>query len=211
MITVQLNLLSMPRLPRLSGEDLAAIAHDSALGAAVVVRRNFLRLSSGSGSRHFWHRAAGSVSVPDEVQGTTAAVVVRARGVRLHWRGGTVHPTGQASAVTGRPTRSLLIPFADSPMRKRGATLAEALHNDGLTPDNVHVIKSKGGCPILVAAKAMKRKTNLIWLGKLVKQATHKPRPEVMPAPQDMAAAAVAAARSSLKKKLSDKNTPPAP
>lgn len=206
MITLKMSVLNMPRLPQLTEAELGSVAQDAARGVAVVVRRNFRRLSAAVGSRHFWHSAAASVSVPEVHDNGVSAVIVRKRGVRLHWKGGNVKPTGQTSEVTGRPTKSLLIPFEDSPMRKRGVTLAEALKRDGLTAADVHVIKSKGGCPILMAAKQLKRKTNLIWLGKLVKRAKFTPRPEVIPTAEAMHAEAVTAARRSLKVKLKRKH-----
>lgn len=199
MIKLKMSMLGVPRLPALGDAALGLIAKEAARGVATELRLNFKRLGRAVGSRHFWHSAADAVAEPPTAEGRTATVLVRKRGVRLHWQGGEVKPTGQQSEVTGRPTKALLIPFADSPMRKRGQTLAEALHRDGLTADDVHVIKSKGGCPILMAAKQLKRKTNLIWLGKLVKRAKFNPRPEVIPTAEQLAAAAVKEGRRGLK------------
>lgn len=48
-----------------------------------------------------------------------ASFAITQVGVRLQWLGGTVRPTGRQSEVTGKPIRCLLIPFKDSPLRRR--------------------------------------------------------------------------------------------
>lgn len=151
-----------------------------------VVKSNFTQLAAKSGSRRFWHGADALTRVAAEEDGR-AIVVVSQRGVRLHWKGGDVGPTGRPSAVTGKPTKSLLIPFPDSPLRKRGISLAEL----GVPKESMHVIKSKKGCPILVAGIEKKRHTNLIWLGKLVKRAHFEARPEVLPSEDELQRAAL--------------------
>lgn len=151
-----------------------------------VVKANFTQLAARSGSRSFWHGADALTRVAGEEDGRTV-VTVSQRGVRLHWKGGDVRPTGRPSAVTGKPTRSLLIPFADSPLRKQSISLAEL----GVPKESIHVIKSKRGCPILVAGKEEETRTNLIWLGKLVKRAHFEPRPEVLPSGEMLQRAAL--------------------
>lgn len=125
--------------------------------------------------------------VPKPAEARKAEVAIFQKGVRLHWKGGTVRPTGRTSEATGKPTKSLLIPFADSPLRKRRVTLAE-LH---LPADSIHVLKSRNGCPILAATKSLKTRTNLVWLGKLVKAASFRPRPEVLPAAEALQRSAI--------------------
>lgn len=192
MIAVKMDMLGIPRLPRLSAADMGEAAAAAARGVQLVVAKNFDRLNERSSNSSFWGKAADSVGVEpmagaEGAQRGMAAVVVRKRGVRLHWLGGDVRATGQRSEVTGKPTKALLIPFEDSPLRKQQKTLAEM----GYPEEQIHVIKSKGGCPLLVAEDRKKKRTNLVWLGKLVRQAHFEPRPEVMPSEEAMHAAAV--------------------
>ncbi len=182
-------------------EELARVAQDSALGVATAVRKNFRQLKTKSGSRYFWHEAAAGTQVAEDVNGTTAYVEIRAKGVRLHWKGGTVRPGKNVSEVTGQKTKSLLIPFEDSPMRKRRVSLYE-LH---YPQEKTHVLTSRNGCPVLVAAKERKKKTDLIFLGKLVKSATFTARPEVMPTQEALVSAAVKAGKRAAKEILKSK------
>lgn len=198
MITLTIERLKIQTPAGFTEEQLRRVAQDAALGAAVVVRKNFRRIKEKTGSRYYWHKAAASTQVAEQVEGCTAYVVVRHKGVRLHWKGGTVRPTGKPSEVTGKPTKSLLIPFDDSPLRKRRVSLYE-LH---YPKENLHVFKSASGCPILVAAEHQKRKTKLIWLGKLVKAATFEERPEVMPTADAMLAAAVKAGHKAINRTI---------
>lgn len=191
--------LSGGNLPTLTPDQASTIKRDAALGAAIEVRGNFVKLAQRSGSRHFWHDAAALTRLAPEEEDGQAVIVVRKKGVRLHYKGGTVRPTGRPSEFTGKPTKALLIPFDDSPLRKRGVALREL----GYTPEQVHVIKSRNGCPLLVAQQQLKTRSNLIWLGKLVKATTHPPRPEVLPTPQEIRKAAIRGARQSIKTILS--------
>ena len=198
MITLTIERLKIQTPAGFTDEQLRRVALDAALGTATVVRKNFRRLKELTGSKYFWHGAASSTQVAEQTEGSTAYVVVRQKGVRLHWKGGTVRPTGKPSEVTGKPTKALLIPFDDSPLKKRRVSLHE-LH---YAEENIHVFKSHSGCPILVAAEHMKRKTKLIWLGKLVKAAHFDARPEVMPTPEVMLAAAADAGRTAIKRTI---------
>lgn len=198
MITLTIERLKIQTPAGFTDEQLRRVALDAALGAATVVRKNFRRLKELTGSKYFWHGAASSTQVAEQTEGSTAYVVVRQKGVRLHWKGGTVRPTGKPSEVTGKPTKALLIPFDDSPLKKRRVSLHE-LH---YAEENIHVFKSHSGCPILVAAEHMKRKTKLIWLGKLVKAAHFDARPDVMPTPEAMLAAAADAGRTAIKRTI---------
>ncbi len=187
--------LSGGKLPRLSSEQIDATTLAAAQGAAVCVRDNFVRLARASRSRDYWHTAATLTQVDEHMQNSTCAISINQRGVRLHWQGGVVHPTGQPSEVTGKPTRSLLIPFEDSPLRLRRCSLAAL----GIPREHIHVITSRRGCPILVASEQLKRKSKLTYLGKLVKSATFRPRPDVLPSDAAMSAAARHGARQYLK------------
>ena len=72
-------------------------------GVQLVVAKNFDRLNARSSNSSFWGDAANSVGVEpmagaEGAQRGMAVVVVRKRGVRLHWLGGDVRATGQRSA-----------------------------------------------------------------------------------------------------------------
>lgn len=200
MITLTIEKLSIRTPAGFTEEQLRRVAVDAALGTATAVRKNFRKLQEKTGSKHYWHGAASSTQVAEKTEGRTAYVAVRQKGVRLHWKGGTVRPTGKPSEVTGKPTKALLIPFDDSPLKKRRVSLYE-LH---YPQEDIHVFKSASGCPILVAAEHQKRKTKLIWLGKLVKAAHYEARPEVMPTAEGMLAAAVEAGRKTIKRTLKE-------
>lgn len=187
MITLTIERLKIQTPAGFTDEQLRGVAVGAATEAANAIRKNFRRLKELTGSKHYWHGAASSTQVAEQTEGSTAYVVVRQKGVRLHWKGGTVRPTGKPSEVTGKPTKALLIPFDDSPLKKKRIPLHE-LH---VPRENIHVFKSHSGCPILVAAEHKKRKTKLIWLGKLVKMAHFDARPDVMPNEQELKSAAV--------------------
>ena len=201
MMKLQVKLMGHARIPTLSAEDEGALRKSGANRVAGSVRRHLLELKATTGSRKWWGKAARSVEVAPEEEDGRAVVAINHRGVRLHWKGGDVGPTGRPSEVTGKPTKSLLIPFPDSPLRKRGISLAEL----GVPKESMHVIKSKKGCPILVAGIEKKRRTNLIWLGKLVKRAHFEARPEVLPSEEALHAEAVEGARQALSAILQSK------
>lgn len=198
MLKLVVKASELPPLPRFSAEEESEIRGSAAVVVCGVVKQNFTQLAAKSGSRRFWHGADALTRVAAEEDGR-AIVVVSQRGVHLHWKGGDVRPTGRPSEVTGKPTRSLLIPFPDSPLRQRGISLAEL----GVPQESIHVIKSRKGCPILVAgiekktrlrsdgATPRQARTNLIWLGKLVKRAHFEPRPEVLPSEELLQRAAL--------------------
>lgn len=195
MMKLQVKLMGSARIPTLSAEDEGALRKSGANRVAGSVRQHLLELKAATGSRKWWGKAARSVQVAPEEEEGRAVVAINHRGVHLHWKGGDVRPTGRPSAVTGKPTKSLLIPFPDSPLRQRGISLAEL----GVPKESIHVIKSKKGCPILVAGIEKKTRTNLIWLGKLVKSAHFEPRPEVLPSEEALHTEAVEGARQALR------------
>lgn len=201
MIKLQVKLMGSARIPTLSAEDEGALRKSGANRVAGSVRQHLLELKAATGSRKWWGKAARSVQVAPEEEDGRAVVAINHRGVHLHWKGGDVRPTGRPSEVTGKPTKSLLIPFPDSPLRQRGISLAEL----GVPKESMHVIKSKKGCPILVAGIEKKTRTNLIWLGKLVKSAHFDPRPEVLPSEEALHAEAVEGARQALSAILQSK------
>lgn len=195
MMKLQVKLMGHARIPTLSAEEEVALRKSGANRVAGSVRQHLLELKAATGSRKWWGKAARQVQVAPEEEDGRAVVAINHRGVHLHWKGGDVRPTGRPSKVTGKPTKSLLIPFPDSPLRQRGISLAEL----GVPKESIHVIKSKKGCPILVAGEERKRRTNLIWLGKLVKSVHFEPRPEVLPSEEALHAEAVEGARQALR------------
>ena len=201
MLKLQVKLMGHARIPTLSAEDEGALRKSGANRVAGSVRQHLLELKAATGSRKWWGKAARSVQVAPEEEEGRAVVAINHRGVHLHWKGGDVRATGRPSEVTGKPTKSLLIPFPDSPLRQRGISLAEL----GVPQESIHVIKSKKGCPILVAGIEKKTRTNLIWLGKLVKSAHFEPRPEVLPSEEALHAEAVEGARQALSAILQSK------
>lgn len=201
MMKLQVKLMGHARIPTLSAEEEVALRKSGANRVAGSVRQHLLELKAATGSRKWWGKAARQVQVAPEEEDGRAVVAINHRGVRLHWKGGDVRPTGRPSEVTGKPTKSLLIPFPDSPLRQRGISLAEL----GVPQESMHVIKSKKGCPILVAGIEKQARTNLIWLGKLVKRAHFEPRPEVLPSEEALHAEAVEGARQALSAILQSK------
>lgn len=168
------------------------------------VRENFRTL----GGRRFWQDAARQTA-RGPVTADGASVEVYWVGVALHYRGGTVKATGRRSDVTGKATKSLLIPSRYSPLRQRRVSLSAL----GIPRENIHVIKSKNGKAYLVAdtaraakakaagtqlkgkkGKKVKGRDRLVFLGSLRKSATIRANSRVMPTPASMMAAAKEAA-----------------
>ncbi len=187
--------LSGGNIPRLTTEQESHLRHDAALSATICVRENFVRLAARSNSRSFWHDAAAGTRLAAHEEGGKAVIEVKKRGVRLQLKGGTVRASGRPSAFTGKPTRSILVPFPDSPLAQRRA----GLHELGIPQERVFVLKSKQGTPILVAAEQLKTRSKLIYLGKLVRATHHKPHPDVLPGTEEMRAAAIHGAQQHLK------------
>lgn len=194
MITLKIESQVLQKLPvELKPQEVRAVRRGAAMELAGEVKKNFLRLANGAS--RWWGQAARRTTVKEEAAQGQHCVVVAHRGVRLHLKGGTVRPTGKPSEVTGKPTKALLIPFEDSPLRKRRVSL----HELRIPKEDVHVIKSAKGCPILVAGKRLKRRTNLIWLGKLVKAAHFEARPDVLPGDTEKQRAVLAGALGAMK------------
>lgn len=180
MLSVNINMSAMPPLPSsLTPAQRAAVLKSGGNRVQAAIQKNFTDLAAKSNSRRYWKDARNSTKV--EMRGDSCSVSVNHKGVRLHWLGGEVRPTGKPSESTGRPTRRLLIPFAESPLRKRRETLAETMGSSGMKEYRVVVIKGDGRCPLLAAVRPRKKKTDIIWLGRLVHRARFHPRPEVIP------------------------------
>lgn len=200
MIDLTVNLTMSDGLANLvTREALTAIPGRAAAAIRDLLKDHFQRRSQATGSRHYWGDAADSVESSDTGIGT-AKVTISHVGVRLHWLGGTVRPSGKTSEATGRPIRSLLIPFGNSPLASRGITLAEA----GIPEGEIKVLCSvKTRQPYLARVQERKRmvkgmKQKVTPLGVLVKSAKHDADPSVMPTAEELAATAHDAATAFL-------------
>lgn len=148
-------------------------------GAATEVRGTLRNHFESLPGRSFWTEAARSTVV--KPAGDVVCVSIYKRGVALQRYGGTIKPTDRASEVTGKRITSLLIPARWSPLR------GKSLYDLGLPSDEVKVIPRKNGKSPLLIHERPDRST---VLGFLVKSATIKPHPEVMPTTKELHAAA---------------------
>ncbi|MRN10747.1 hypothetical protein [Faecalibaculum rodentium] len=175
---------------------------DVARAARQAVRDSLQAMIDRTQSQGFWGKAKQSVN-PPVIRDNKATIDITHTGVRLQWLGGTVRPTGRRSEVTGRPIRSLLIPFKDSPLRRRSLA---SLH---LPEEEVMVLGDVDtGNAILARVRQRKRRNrdghyqDVTPLGALVKSATIPAHPEVMPSREQMREYAVRAATLALNRLL---------
>lgn len=188
MITISVNISGNLRL---KSSTPRAVAKEGARGIYVEVVKSLEEMGRRSNSRYYWPEAVRTTTEP-RLDGDVATISVTKTGVRLHWKGGTVKPTGKTSHVTGNPIQRLLIPFRDSPIRRK------ALSEMHYPADEVMALKSKKGNLYLARIKRYKRKVKgkkykVTPLGALVKQATIKANPDVIPTEATMYSAARAA------------------
>lgn len=193
MIRLHVDVIGLNRLP-LAPAIRTAVVADVARAARKAVRDNFQDLIDRTQSQGFWGKAKRSVN-PPVLHDNKATIDITHTGVRLQWLGGTVKPTGNKSEVTGKPTSRLLIPFKDSPLRRRSLA---SLH---IPEDQIMVLGNiETGSAILARVKERKRRNkdghyqDVTPLGALVRQATIKAHPEVMPSHEQMRQSAVHAA-----------------
>ncbi len=92
------------------------VVNDAAAGNLMQVVRRHLR---GNGGRSFWEEAASSLRTASSDE--KATLEITKRGVHLSYAGGVVKPTGNISEMTGKPTKSLLIPSLE--LREDGGDL----------------------------------------------------------------------------------------
>lgn len=159
-----------------------------------LVRDGLLRRVSRRG---YWVRAADSVEA-GRVSAEEVRIGVPHVGVGLIWKGGEVRPTGRRSEVTGRPIRSLLIPFDDSPLRELDLSLFEYKQR---ARGSVHPLRTRSGKMILVdevKGKGKKAKGEMIGLGVLVARAVIREHADVMPGEEELERCAEGAARDVL-------------
>lgn len=161
------------------------VVNDAAAGNLMQVVRRHLR---GNGGRSFWEEAASSLRTAS--RDGKATLDITKRGVALRFFGGVVKPAGNISEMTGKPTKSLLIPSRE--LRQDGGDLYDNVRD----PRRVHVIKNKAGRVYLVEDGEGGEKMRL--LGRLVKSTTHKPNPRVLPTREEMRQAARAGAEHEL-------------
>lgn len=169
---------------RLCLVDLKPEAREAVMGTVVNQVRDLVdEHMRGNGGREFWQEAADSIKVSPLYRAKDGKLEARLeiykRGVHLRYAGGIVKPTGNISEMTGKPTKSLLIPSRE--LRADGGDLYDYVRD----PRKVHVIKNKAGRVYLVEDGAEGAKMRL--LGRLVKSTTHKPNPRVLPTREEMA------------------------
>lgn len=193
MIKLHVDVIGLNRLP-LAPIIRTAVAADVARAARQAVRDSFQSMVDRTQSQGFWGAAKRSVN-PPVIQDDKATIDITHRGVRLQWLGGTIRPTGRRSEVTGKSISSLLIPFKDSPLRRR------SLASLNIPEEEIQVLGDvETGHAILARIRDRKRRSkdgryqDVTPLGALVKSATIRPHPEVMPSASQMEGYAIRAA-----------------
>lgn len=207
MIRLHVDVIGLNRLP-LAPAIRTEMAADVARAARQAVRDSFQRMVDRTQSQGFWGAAKRSVNSP-VIQDNKATIDITHIGVRLQWLGGTVRPTGRKSEVTGRPIKSLLIPFKDSPLRRRSLASLHLPEEEVMVLGNVET-----GSAILARVKQRKRRNqdghyqDVTPLGALVKSATIPAHPEVMPSHEQMREYAVRAATLVMDRLLNQADNP---
>lgn len=204
MISLQVHLNMSVALARMvTPEDLQEMTRHAGDDLRDLLKNHFIDRSQQTGSRNYWAGAAEATE--SHMDGRTARVTVSHTGVRLHLLGGTVRPTGRISPVTGRPTKSLLVPGPDSPLRKRRITLAEA----AIPEDEIMVLYStKSHLPYLARVQERKRmykgqRQKVTPLGLLLKSVKHDPDRTVLPSDQELTATVKESAVDTLANRIS--------
>lgn len=193
MIRLHVDVIGLNRLP-LAHAIRTAVVADVARAARKAVRDNFQDLIDRTQSQGFWGKAKRSVN-PPVLRDNKATIDITHTGVRLQWLGGTVKPTGRKSEVTGKRISRLLIPFRDSPLRRRSLASLHIPEEEVMVLGNVET-----GSAILARVKERKRRNkdghyqDVTPLAVLARQATIKAHPEVMPSREQMRQYAVHAA-----------------
>ena len=185
MIKLTFKVNGLKTLGDLPPQGRADVLNAAAGRVRSVVEEHFDSLPS----RQFWKEAADDVVVAPqwttrEGKGETVRtrVEIRKRGVALRYYGGKVKARGNISELTGKPTKSILIPGKE--LRANGGDLFDIVGD----PQRVHVVKTKAGRVLLV--EEMGKDAPVRVLGQLVKSTTHKPNKKVMPTREKMETAA---------------------
>ena len=193
MIRLHVDVIGLNRLPLAPAIRTEMVA-DVARAARQAVRDSFQDMLDRTQSQRFWGAAKRSVN-PPVIRDNKATIDITHIGVRLQWLGGTVKPSGRKSEVTGRRIKSLLIPFKDSPLRRRSLASLNIPEEEVMVLGDVDT-----GSAILARVKQRKRRNkdghyqDVTPLGALVKSATIPAHPEVMPSRERMRKNAVHAA-----------------
>ena len=195
MLKLTFTVKNIRMLADIAPQQRADVLHSAAGHVRGTLEEHIRRLPE----RKFWQDASASVHVsPQESEGSTgrARIEILKRGVSLRFFGGVVKPRGNISELTGRPTKSLLIPGKE--LRANGGELIDVVKN----PKKLHVIKTKAGKVLLVEdIPGKKGKEDEIRIhGQLVKRTVHKPNPRVLPTVEQMQAAAREGAAFHLRK-----------
>lgn len=185
MLKLTFTVKNIRRLSDITPQQRAEVLHSAAGHVRGTLEEHFRKLPG----RKFWTDAADSVNVRAQtsVRGKAKArVEVLKHGVALRFFGGVVKPRGNISELTGRPTKSLLIPGKE--LRANGGELIDVVKN----PKKLHVIKTKAGKVLLVEDIPGKKgkEAEVRIHGQLVKRTVHKPNPRVLPTVEQMQAAA---------------------
>ncbi len=185
MLKLTFTVKNIRRLADIAPQQRADVLHSAAGHVRGTLEEHFRKLPG----RKFWTDAADSVNVSPKASAdgkAKARVEVLKRGVALRFFGGVVKPRGNISELTGRPTKSLLIPGKE--LRANGGELIDVVKN----PKKLHVIKTKAGKVLLVEdIPGKKGKGAEVRIhGQLVKRTVHKPNPRVLPTVEQMQAAA---------------------
>lgn len=195
MLKLRFTVKNIRKLADIAPQQRADVLHSAAGRVRSTLEEHF----RAQGGRKFWQDAADSVHVkpqPSEDGIARARIEVLKSGVALRYFGGVVKPRGNISELTGRPTKSLLIPGKE--LRANGGYLIDVVKN----PKMLHVIKTKAGKVLLVEdIPGKKGKEDEVRIhGQLVKRTVHKPNPRVLPTVEQMQAAAREGAAFHLRK-----------
>lgn len=184
MISLDIDVqISRPLAAKLNKDGIKKVTKNAANDLTSLLKNHFIDRAQQTQSRRYWGQAADSTQATHT--DSYSQITIAQPGVRLHWRGGMVAPSGKTSEVTGKPIHRLLIPFDDSPMRQRGASLAES----GIPQDQIRALKAKTGTIYLawITPPAGKgRKAKVTPLGALVERTYHDADRTVMPTEKDM-------------------------
>ena len=126
MLKLTFTVKNIRRLSDIAPQQRAEVLYSAAGHVRGTLEEHFRKLPG----RKFWTDAADSVNVSPKASvggKAMARVEVLKHGVALRFFGGVVKPRGNISDLTGRPTKSLLIPGKD--LRANGGELIDVVKN----------------------------------------------------------------------------------
>lgn len=183
--------ISAAKLPLQWGEREQAGVERSAANRVRALTKQHLEAKGG---RSYWSDAANATEVK-QVDGQLL-VSVNHIGVRLHYYGtaglpgGVLRATGRVSAATGKPTKRLLIPNEESPLRRAGVKLYEL----GLAEQDVSVHRKNGRAWLFGRMGGQE-----VLLGQLVESVHMDADPTTLPPDSALSDAAAEGALAKLK------------